>query len=1103
MKKIISKLALAALLAAPLAGLLPLAAQAVSGGPVCNVPTDYTTIQAAVNIPGCITINVAAGTYPESVTIDHALILNGSNVGVSGNGARGAEATVNDISITASNVTVDGFTFATAGSQMTINGASTLSGVKIQNNIFSGYGSVGMPTHNAGNLLITKNLFKLPLASTEAMQIKADVSTLGGCTGTVVSDNVFTAATNNGGAEINFSCTDSASTGVTVSGNTDTGLAGADGPSFTAFSGVTNGISVTNNNVTGTPTSGSAVFFWGSISGTALVDSNHIINGHGSAISIHGGDSIGTDDTANSGTFTITNNVLSGNVRGINVATGAIIPNAQVVAHNNDLSGNGTAGIANDPSNTPIVDGTCNWWGAADGPSYVGPGSGSHVTTIVNASTWLTTSDLAGPCNGPLPVLVPSVTTNNATGITISDATLNGTNGPVAADGGVSFWVSTSTFSTVSPTIPAGVYSTPVLPAVVAGGAFSDPLSLVTTNGITTGGVPGNLPAITPGTTYYFAAWSLVGGTWYPGAVLNFTTTQAAPSVTTNPATLVTPTSATVNGTNGPVNADNTSFWWGTTSAGPFTAMVDPTSEFPSGWTHDAGLGAASAGGSFNEPLTGLTPGTTYYFAAWSLVGGIWYPGAVLNFTTPTPPAICPAGTAPVLVETKTVDSASSAPTPSSNPLTLGQTYLLVSSGTWQNSNLNAADTAYASVDNWVTHMQGYNIAPYSLGTNEFQLQVDNGFVNWGSYSPAHQYSYLYTGTGLVVNLGVFDGDSTASPPVANPGWYGDNSGSLSVNIYSCNPTTGSLTVEKHTIGGNGTFNFTGDNGIGSFSITTTGNFGSQTFTNLTPGTYSVTESSAKGWTMMDNECTNISVIAGEAPVCIISNTNNKLLGEIRGTKYADRDGDGKLSDGDHHRLAGWTINLYKSSAPSVIIASAVTDSHGNYHFSSLPAGTYVVSEVGQSGWIQTYPASGSYTIVLAAGKISKKDNFGNFKLGTISGIKYNDANGDGRMDNGEVGLSGWTIKLKGPGANGSTVSTVTVADGSYSFTGLKAGTYTLSEVIPVATPAWHQTQHPGTVKIQSGTNMPKANFGNTQRPANKYGGFFDFGNNYRNNGFR
>ena len=54
--------------------------------------------------------------------------------------------------------------------------------------------------------------------------------------------------------------------------------------------------------------------------------------------------------------------------------------------------------------------------------------------------------------------------------------------------------------------------------------------------------------------------------------------------------------------------------------------------------------------------------------------------------------------------------------------------------------------------------------------------------------------------------------------------------------------------------------------------------------------------------------------------------------------------------------------------------------------------------------------------------------------------------------------------------------------------------------MIPTATPAWHQTQHPGPVKIESSTNATKENFGNTQRTKDKDGDYD--GDNGNNNGF-
>lgn len=119
-------------------------------------------------------------------------------------------------------------------------------------------------------------------------------------------------------------------------------------------------------------------------------------------------------------------------------------------------------------------------------------------------------------------------TTNSATSVTSSDATLNGTNG-TSASNATSFWVSTSpivvpTFPGTS--VPSGVYSTPALAGAAANANYSSSLSITTT-----AGYPSNMPAITPGTTYYYVAWSNVGADWYPGAVTSFTTLKLSQAI--------------------------------------------------------------------------------------------------------------------------------------------------------------------------------------------------------------------------------------------------------------------------------------------------------------------------------------------------------------------------------------------------------------------------------------------------------------------------------------------------------------------------------------------------------------------------------------------
>lgn len=99
---------------------------------------------------------------------------------------------------------------------------------------------------------------------------------------------------------------------------------------------------------------------------------------------------------------------------------------------------------------------------------------------------------------------------------------------------------------------------------------------------------------------------------------------------------------------------------------------------------------------------------------------------------------------------------------------------------------------------------------------------------------------------------------------------------------------------------------------------------------------------------------------------------------------------------------------------------------------------------------------------------------FGESSPAGLSGLKWNDANGNGQRDDGEEGLQGWTIELD----NGQ--STTTNADGAYSFPDLEPGPYTVSEV---QQSGWTQT-FPGqggshTVTLESGDFAEGLNFGN------------------------
>jgi len=97
----------------------------------------------------------------------------------------------------------------------------------------------------------------------------------------------------------------------------------------------------------------------------------------------------------------------------------------------------------------------------------------------------------------------------------------------------------------------------------------------------------------------------------------------------------------------------------------------------------------------------------------------------------------------------------------------------------------------------------------------------------------------------------------------------------------------------------------------------------------------------------------------------------------IFGKKFNDENGNGVYEQGEPG-LAGWTITIDNGAC---FEESTITDSEGNYSFSSLNPGTYTVCELEEEGWIQTYPNSayGCYAVELADADIYGID-FGNYQ---------------------------------------------------------------------------------------------------------------------------
>lgn len=370
----------------------------------CGTAIPCQTIgQAVANAGAGDTIEVAAGAYPEFVTIDKSLTLKGAQAGNAGSAARagspGTESVVTGgaVDIEASDVTLDGFSFNFAGTQVCVNCFNTgSSGVTIKNNVFSGYQKV-FPGH-AGHVTdalgvnasegteITGNYFTSPGSTAGAVKFFN-----GGCNGTVVSNNTFNDASREGLGYIFFFCNDQAPSSVVVSGNHAQHSSGdTSGTSFAVFQRMAGAVEVTGNTVTGAR--GSAIFFSlnQALTGAIDISGNTVTGGTSNAIRI-------TGSGGGAGTFVITGNDLSGNRFGFSAAAGALASGATVVLHGNDLSGNSVNGVFNGSAGGG-VDATNNWWGCNSGPGASGCAT---VAGNVTFDPWLVLGVSASPSSVP------------------------------------------------------------------------------------------------------------------------------------------------------------------------------------------------------------------------------------------------------------------------------------------------------------------------------------------------------------------------------------------------------------------------------------------------------------------------------------------------------------------------------------------------------------------------------------------------------------------------------------------------------------------------------------------------------------------------------
>lgn len=290
-----------------------------------------------------------------------------------------------------------------------------------------------------------------------------------------------------------------------------------------------------------------------------------------------------------------------------------------------------------------------------------------------------------------------------------------------------------------------------------------------------------------------------------------------------------------------------------------------------------------------------------------------------------------------------------------------------------------------------------------------------------------------------------------------------------------------SVTIEKQTLGGDGTFAFTGSQ---SFSITTTAGNGKNAtaFESVVPGeALTIVESVPAGWTLEQAACrdgtsgaplgsaitsgVSVTPAAGQAIVCTFGDTKGAKL---RVFKNAVPQGAQSFA----YSLTG--------PVPPPQFFSLVDDGSGDNSqtFTDLPAGDYTVTEAEVAGWVNT----GITCSDVVEPDLSRKTTVDRAAVSATAHLRFGQSV-DCTFTNTQIQPGSVTVHKKAVGGDDAfpftatgpgvpTTFTISTSGndhtGSQTFTGLAAGTFTVAEQVPSG---WDLAPPPIECTVTSGTS--------------------------------
>ena len=221
---------------------------------------------------------------------------------------------------------------------------------------------------------------------------------------------------------------------------------------------------------------------------------------------------------------------------------------------------------------------------------------------------------------------------------------------------------------------------------------------------------------------------------------------------------------------------------------------------------------------------------------------------------------------------------------------------------------------------------------------------------------------------------------------------------------------------------------------------------GSYSLAGLSPGTYAVRVVAA-GWTCSAPAACEHALTLASGQTATGEDFGLYTSAVISGRVTDDSDGDGSAAAGEPG-LQGRTVwvDVDGGGDHDAGEPSTTTDANGDYTLPGVDPGTYTVRVELPSGWSCSPDCSAAVTV--GSGDTPSVP-FNQYADAQLSGTVYDDADESGARSAGEGGLDGLTVSLDAGADDTVDATTTTAVDGSYTFSGLRPGSYRVTVTAP------------------------------------------------------